>query len=445
VDRVAVVGAGPVGLTAALELAARGVQSVVLEAKPELEPIGSRAIVLARHALATFRRLGCGEIVERGVVLDRARTYFGERELFTVEFEPPRGDELPAFVNLQQTHTERLLLARVEGVRFGSRVTGLRQDDERVTLTTEDGEVEASYVVACDGTRSTIRRLLGVDFPGKSFHDRFLIADVRAELPPFARNERRFFFDPPSNPGRQILVHPQPDGEWRMDWQVASETDAEGERHSGALDRRIRALAGDASYELVWLTAYRFHQRLAPRFRVGRVFLAGDAAHEMSVFGARGLNSGVEDATNLAWKLALVLEGQAPDSLLDSYERERRSAAQENLRVTGATMRFMAPPTPLHRLYRNAVLRGSLRVPALRRFVNSGKLATPAVYPGDAPVGKPLAAGAEVVDDAGHGFAVAAHEGERLLVRPDGYVAALLDGISLQAALGSALRGDLPA
>jgi 3-(3-hydroxy-phenyl)propionate hydroxylase len=445
VDRVAVVGAGPVGLTVALELAARGVQSVVLEAKPELEPIGSRAIVLARHALAAFRRLGCGEIVERGVVLDRARTYVGERELFTVEFERPRGDELPAFVNLQQTHTERLLLERVEGVRFGSRVTGLRQDDGRVTLTTEDGEVEASYVVACDGTRSTIRRLLGVDFPGKSFHDRFLIADVRAELPPFARNERRFFFDPPSNPGRQILVHPQPDGEWRMDWQVASETDAEGERHSGALDRRIRALAGDAPYELVWLTAYRFHQRLAPRFRVGRVFLAGDAAHEMSVFGARGLNSGVEDATNLAWKLALVLEGQAPDSLLDSYERERRSAAQENLRVTGATMRFMAPPTPLHRLYRNAVLRGSLRVPALRRFVNSGKLATPAVYPGDAPVGKPLAAGAEVVDDAGHGFAVAAHEGERLLVRPDGYVAALLDGISLQAALGSALRGDLPA
>jgi 2-polyprenyl-6-methoxyphenol hydroxylase-like FAD-dependent oxidoreductase len=445
VDRVAVVGAGPVGLTAALELAARGVQSVVLEAKPELEPIGSRAIVLARHALATFRRLGCGEIVERGVVLDRARTYVGERELFTFEFERPRGDELPAFVNLQQTHTERLLLARVEGVRFGSRVTGLRQDDERVTLTTDDGEVEASYVVACDGTRSTIRELLGVDFPGKSFRDRFLIADVRAELPPFARNERRFFFDPPSNPGRQILVHPQPDGEWRMDWQVASETEAEGERHSGALDRRIRALAGDASYELVWLTAYRFHQRLAPRFRVGRVFLAGDAAHEMSVFGARGLNSGVEDATNLAWKLALVLEGQAPDSLLDSYERERRSAAQQNLRVTGATMRFMAPPTPLHRLYRNAVLRGSLRVPALCRFVNSGKLATPAVYPGDAPVGKPLAAGAEVVDDAGHGFAVAAHEGERLLVRPDGYVAALLDGIPLQAALGSALRGDLPA
>jgi 3-(3-hydroxy-phenyl)propionate hydroxylase len=454
VGRVAVVGAGPVGLTVALELAARGVESVVLEAKPALEPIGSRAIVLARHALAAFRRLGCGEIVERGVVLDRARTYVGERELFTLEFERPRGDELPAFVNLQQTHTERVLLARAQEsdlieIRWSSAVRSVRKTDRNVILGVRgrggNEKVVVAYAVAADGTRSTVRRLLGLDFPGRSYHDRFLIADVRAELRGFARNERRFLFDPPSNPGRQILVHPQPDGEWRIDWQVPPETDAEGERSSGALERRIRALAGDVAYELVWLTAYRFHQRLVPRFRVGRVFLAGDAAHEMSVFGARGLNSGVEDATNIAWKLALVLEGEAPDSLLDSYERERRPAAQENLRVTGATMRFMAPPSPLHRLYRNAVLRGSVRVPALRRFVNSGKLAAPAVYPGEGPVGKPLAANAEVVDDAGHGFTVAAHEGERLLVRPDGYVAARLNGISLQAALGSALRGDPPA
>jgi 2-polyprenyl-6-methoxyphenol hydroxylase-like FAD-dependent oxidoreductase len=444
-DRVAVVGAGPVGLTAALELAARGVPSVVLEAKAGLEPIGSRAIVLARHALATFQRLGCPEIAERGVVLDRARTYVGETELFTIEFPRAAAHELPAFVNLQQTYTERALLARVGDVRFGASVTDLRQHGKGVTLTTGEGEVEASYVVACDGAHSTVRRLLGLEFPGKTFHDRFLIADVRAELHGFPRNERRFFFDPPSNPGRQILVHPQPDGEWRIDWQVAPETDAEAERESGVLDRRVRALVGDAPYELAWLTAYRFHQRLAERFRVGRVFLAGDAAHLMAPFGARGMNSGVEDVTNLAWKLALVLRKEAPDSLLDSYERERRAAARENLRVTGATMRFMAPPTALHRLARNAILRGSLRAPRLRRFVNSGKLATPAVYPGEAPVGRPLPSEAETVDHAGRGFTVAAHEGERLLVRPDGYVAARLDGISLQAALGSALRGDLPA
>jgi 2-polyprenyl-6-methoxyphenol hydroxylase-like FAD-dependent oxidoreductase len=454
VGRVAVVGAGPVGLTAALELAARGVPTVVLEAKSTLEPIGSRAIVLARHALATFRRLGCPEIAERGVVLDRARTYVGETELFAIELPRAAAHELPAFVNLQQTYTERALLARAKQselieIRWNCAVRSVRKTDRKVILGVQgiggNEKVVAAYVVACDGAHSTARKLLGLEFPGKTFHDRFLIADVRAEFPGFPRNERRFFFDPPSNRGRQILVHPQPDAEWRIDWQVPAETDAEAERESGALDRRVRALVGDAPYELVWLTAYRFHQRLAERFRVGRVFLAGDAAHLMAPFGARGMNSGVEDVTNLAWKLALVCREEAPESLLDSYEFERRPAARENLRVTGATMRFMAPPTALHRVARNAILRGSVRAPRLRRFVNSGKLATPAVYPGEAPVGGPLPPEAETIDDAAHGFTVAAHEGERLLVRPDGYVAARLDGISLQAALGSALRGDLSA
>jgi 3-(3-hydroxy-phenyl)propionate hydroxylase len=393
VDRVAVVGAGPIGLTAALELARLDVPTVVLEAKPALEPIGSRAIVLARHALATFRRLGCEEIPRKGVVLTRARTFLGETELFTIEFPPAREHELPAFVNLQQTYTEQALLRRAEEsplieIRWGAAVRSVRQTDKKVILGVRgrrgNEKVLTRFAIAADGAHSTVRKLLGIGFPGKSFNDRFLIADVRAELPGFPRDERRFYFDPPSNPGRQILVHPQPDGEWRIDWQLAPETDVEPERASGKLDARIQALVGDAPYELVWLTAYRFHQRLASRFRVGRVFLAGDAAHLMTPFGARGMNSGVEDASNLAPKLALVLAGAAPDSLLDSYERERRPVAQENLRVTGATMRFMAPPTVLHRAWRNAILRGSLRVPALCRFVNSGKLAPDGVTIGAA-------------------------------------------------------------
>jgi 2-polyprenyl-6-methoxyphenol hydroxylase-like FAD-dependent oxidoreductase len=375
VDRVAVVGAGPIGLTAALELASLGVPTTVLEAKPALEPIGSRAIVLAHDALATFRRLGCDEIPRKGVRLSRARTYLGETELFTIDFPPVPEDELPAFVNLQQTYTEQALLRRAEesgliDLRFDSAVIGLRQDTNSVTLELDGGaEVDAAYAIAADGAHSTVRKLIGVDFPGKSFNDRFLIADVRAELPGFPRDERRFFFDPPSNPGRQILIHPQPDGEWRIDWQVAAETDVEAERASGKLDARIRALIDETPYELVWLTAYRFHQRLASRFRVGRIFLVGDAAHLMAPFGARGMNSGVEDATSLASAIA----SGSPDA----YEPERRAAARENLRITGATMRFMAPPTVLHRLWRNAILRGSLRVPQLRRFVNSGKLPTP--------------------------------------------------------------------
>ena len=371
-DRVAVVGAGPVGLTAALELAQREVPTVVLEAKPRLEPIGSRAIVLARHALAAFRRLGCDEIPRKGTVLRRARTYLRETELFTVEFPPAGEGELPAFVNLQQTYTEQTLLRRAQAnglvdVRFRARVTGLRQNGA-VTLELEGGEeVIAPYVVAADGAHSAVRKLLGVGFPGRSFDDRFLIADVRAELAGFPRDERRFFFDPPSNRGRQILIHPQPDNEWRIDWQVAPETDVEAERASGALDARIRALVGNVPFELAWVTAYRFHQRLASRFRVGRVFLAGDAAHLMAPFGARGMNSGVDDAAAVAHAIST--------GDLDAYERERRPVAEENLRVTGATMRFMAPPTPLHRAWRYAILRGSLHAPALRRFVNSGKLA----------------------------------------------------------------------
>jgi 2-polyprenyl-6-methoxyphenol hydroxylase-like FAD-dependent oxidoreductase len=382
VDRVAVVGAGPIGLTAALELADREVPTVVMEAKPALEPIGSRAIVLARHALATFRRLGCEEIVRKGVVLARARTYLGETELFTIEFPPAEEGELPAFVNLQQTYTEQALLRQAERselieIRWGSPVTGLRQDARSVTLALEGGaEISAAYAIAADGAHSTVRKLLGLEFPGKSFDDRFLIADVRAELPGFPRDERRFFFDPPSNPARQILIHPQPDGEWRIDWQVAPETDVEAERALGTLDKRVRALVGETPYELVWLTAYRFHQRLASRFRVGRVFLAGDAAHLMAPFGARGMNSGVDDATALAAALA--------SGSLGDYERERRAVAQENLRVTGATMRFMAPPTALHRAWRNAILHGSLRVSPLRRFVNSGKLAPDGVTIGAA-------------------------------------------------------------
>lgn len=354
-DRVAVVGAGPVGLTAALELAARNIPTIVLEAKPALEPIGSRAIVLAHDALATFRRLGCDDIAQKGVRLTRARTYLRETELFTREFPPELPDGLPTFVNLQQTYTEQALLRRAEenesiAIRFNARLSDL-------------GEIDADYVIGADGAHSTVRTLLGVEFPGKSFDDRFLIADIRAELP-FPRDERRFYFDPFSNPGRQILIHPQPDGEWRIDWQVAPDTDPES-----GLDERIRALIGDTPYELVWLTAYRFHSRLASRFRVGRVFLAGDAAHLMAPFGARGMNSGVEDATAVAQAIA--------SGDLDAYEAARRPAAIENLRITGATMRFMAPPTPLHRLWRTAILRGSLRIPRLRRFVNSGKLPPP--------------------------------------------------------------------
>lgn len=381
---VAVVGAGPVGLTLALRLAGFGVPVTVLEAGDRLRREGSKALCMQRETLEVWDRAGgLGErVAGRGVSWTLGRTYYRGRELFTTTFPPLGRDHHPPFVNISQTEVEDLLLARAQEVgvqvRFGAPVTGVRQSRDGVTLTVEGGpDVRASYVVGADGGRSTVRRQVGLGFPGHSFDDRFLVADVRADLP--FPDERRFHFDPPFNRGRQVLVHPQPDGVWRIDWQVPPETDVEGERRTGRLDRRIRAVVGDADYELVWLTSYRFHQRLVERMAVGRVFLAGDAAHVMSPFGARGLNSGVADAENLAWKLWLVLAGLADPALLDTYHDERHAAARDNLAVTDATMRFMVPPWG-RRWLRNAILRGSVCLPALRAQVDSGRLAQPYVY-----------------------------------------------------------------
>jgi 3-(3-hydroxy-phenyl)propionate hydroxylase len=454
---VVIVGAGPVGMTLALELARLEIRSVVLDRKPHLDRDGSRAIVVGGHTLRTFQRLGCAEpMLAKGVALRRARTYLGERELFCVDFPPPAPGEVPRFMNLQQTSTEAALLQRVSAsphveVAWDSGVTGAFEEGGRAVLLVQDRTglraLGAPYVVACDGAHSTVRKLLEIPFTGRSFADRFLIADVRAELA--FGHERRFFFDPPFNRGRQVLVHPQPDAEWRIDWQVPDTVDAAAERADGRLERRIRQVIGDANYELTWLSAYRFHERIARRFRAGRFLLAGDAAHVVAPFGARGMNSGVEDARNLGWKLALVLRGEAPEALLDSYETERQAAARENIRVTSATMRFMAPPTRAHRALRDAILRGSVPVRGLRRYVNSGKLAEPAVYgTGPGLVGRVAPAGTVEEGGVGPGFTLGRVNGdgpERLvLVRPDGYVCAELEGSErpvVEAAVQRALRG----
>jgi 3-(3-hydroxy-phenyl)propionate hydroxylase len=387
--QVAVVGAGPVGMTLAGRLAQHGVKVVLLEQQPRHAGEGSKAICMQRETLEIWARLGVGErVAERGVQWNVGRTYFRGRELFAIRLPSTQADHFPPFVNISQTEVEELLLQRVAelpevDLRWGHRLSGLAQDAGGVTLTCETdadaATLRVAYVVGTDGAHSSVRRLLGMGFPGHSHEDLFLIADIRARLP--FPNERRFYFDPPWNPGRQVLVHRQPDDTWRIDWQVPAETDVEAERRNGGLDRRIRAVVGPSTdYELLWLTPYRFHQRLVDRFLIGRVLVAGDAAHLFSPFGARGLNSGAADAENLAWKLALVVAGRAPASLLESYDAERRAAAVENLAVTDASMRFMVPHGPLRRLLRNAILRGSVRLPALRRRVNSGRLAQPFVY-----------------------------------------------------------------
>ncbi len=392
---VAVVGNGPVGQTTALLLARWGVPSVLLDRRPARDPVGSKAICQQRDVLDIWASVGAGEqIAAEGVTWTTARTFHRDDELFSFTFADAGRSAFPPFVNLSQSRTEEILDARIASaplvdVRWGATVTRVAGDG-RVTLA--DGTVlDTAFAVLCGGARcDDLRAGLGVTFDGHSFDDRFLICDIRTDLPGWA-TERRFFFDPPWNPGRQVLVHPCPDSTYRIDWQVPPGYDLDAERASGALDARIRAVIGDRPYAVVWSSVYRFHARIADRLRAGRVLLAGDAAHLVSPFGARGLNSGVADAENAAWKIAHVAHGWAGEELLESYHAERHAAAVENLAVTTATMDFLVPRDAAAAAHRRDVLARAAADPAARALVDSGRLAEPFWYT-DSPLTTPSAA-----------------------------------------------------
>ncbi|TDD00082.1 pentachlorophenol monooxygenase [Nonomuraea deserti] len=372
--QVIVIGAGPVGLSAALLLARWGVRVLVLDQRAERGRGGSKSICQQRDVLDIWCSAGAGQVADEGLAWTTARTYYRGRELFSWSFE--REGPLPACVNISQTRTEQILDAAVAAqplieVRWNHEVTDITQDPRGVTVHCGGRLLRAPYAVACAGARAQrVREALGVTFDGEAYDDQFLICDIRADLPGW-ENERRFYFDPVWNPGRQVLIHPCPGGTFRIDWQIAPDfipTDADRARN-------IRKVVGDRPYELLWHSTYRFHSRLASRMRAGRVLLAGDCAHLVAPFGARGLNSGVPDAENAAWKLAFVLNGWAGEELLETYHTERHAAALENLEVTAATMRFIAPRTVEERMRRRAALEGGLVAE-----IDSGRFAEPYWY-----------------------------------------------------------------
>jgi 3-(3-hydroxy-phenyl)propionate hydroxylase len=387
---VAVVGNGPVGQTAALLLARWGIRVVLLDSRPARDPIGSKAICQQRDVLEVWETVGIGRrLAAEGVTWEIARTFHRDTELFAQPFVDHCPSEFPPFVNISQARTEELMDQAIAAqplieVRWDHAVTGIEQDtgEAQLRCATSTGEVTvtADYVVLAAGSRAPeLRDQLGVGFPGRSFDDKFLICDIKADIPGWA-NERRFYFDPEWNPGRQVLIHPCPDSTFRIDWQVPGDYDLEEETASGALDARIRQIIGDVDYEIVWKSVYRFHARLVRSMRVGRVLLAGDCAHIVSPFGARGLNSGVLDAENAAWKLAYVLRGWTDESLLDSYDTERRGAALENIEVTSATMDFLVPQNDDQQRHRQAVLDAAHTDDTARRQVDSGRLSEPFWY-----------------------------------------------------------------
>ncbi|MDN3576660.1 FAD-dependent monooxygenase [Chitinimonas viridis] len=385
-SRVGIVGAGPVGLTLAARLATQGIPSIVLDKSPHLMPKGSKACLIQGDVLEVLDKIGCADrIAEEGIHWRVAHTYIKDVEMITQTY--PERVGFGQFVNISQYRIEQELLAYVEQsplteVRWSHEVTAVAQHDGYVgiSVTTPEGDqtLTFDYLVACDGVRSKLRDLTGVEFTGYTHQDRFLITDIRANIP--RTKERHFFFDSRFNPGRQLVMHPQPDNIWRIDWQLAPGADIDKEQADGRLDARIRKVIGDIPYKIEWLSTYRFNQRVVERFKLGRIFFAGDAAHSLPPYGSRGMNSGIQDADNLSWKLAYVLDGKADERLLDSYHDERYPAAVENLRVTEATMRFMAPPTRWERLRRSAIFQLAVPFKGIRRLVDHGKMAEPFVY-----------------------------------------------------------------
>jgi 3-(3-hydroxy-phenyl)propionate hydroxylase len=388
---VVVVGAGPVGLSLAIDLAQRG-QSVVLLDDADRIGEGSRAICFSKRSLEFWDRLGIGQrMVDKGVVWSVGKIFHGASQLYQFNLLPEQGHKRPAFINLQQFYAEAYLVDRVGelaaiDLRWRNKVVGLEQRNDHAVLKVEtpDGpyKLHARFVVACDGARSSLRKMVGAEFTGQVFEDQFLIADVKmtAEFP----TERWFWFDPPFHAGRSALLHKQPDDIWRIDLQLSRFADPASEKQPENVRPRIARMLGHDKFDFEWISLYKFQCRRMDKFIHGRVIFAGDAAHQVSPFGARGANSGLEDAENIAWKLDRVLRGRSPEALLQSYHAERSAAADENIRESTRSTDFMAPASHQEARLRKAVLSLAKETEFGKRMVNGGRLSVPSVY--DSPL-----------------------------------------------------------
>ena len=385
---VVVVGAGPVGLSLAIDLAQRG-QSVVLLDDADRIGEGSRAICFSKRSLEFWDRLGIGQrMVDKGVVWSVGKIFHGDSQLYQFNLLPEEGHKRPAFINLQQFYAEAYLVDRVEelpaiDLRWRNKVIGLEQRNDHVRADDRDAgwPLSAARRLSSSPATAPVRRCgrwSGAEFAGQVFEDQFLIADVKmtAEFP----TERWFWFDPPFHAGRSALLHKQPDDIWRIDLQLSRYADPAFEKQPENVRPRIARMLGHDKFDFEWISLYKFQCRRMDRFIHGRVIFAGDAAHQVSPFGARGANSGLEDAENIAWKLDRVLRGTSPEALLESYHTERSAAADENIRESTRSTDFMAPASHQEARLRKAVLSLAKETEFGKRMVNGGRLSVPSIY-----------------------------------------------------------------
>ncbi|MFK7954937.1 MAG: FAD-dependent monooxygenase [Lysobacterales bacterium] len=384
---VVIVGGGPVGLTAALDLGQRGHRVIVLN-QLDFIAAGSKAICFAKRTLDIWNRLGVGQrMVKKGVIWNVGKVFRGQRREPVFEFDmlPVKDQEMPGFINLQQYWAEEFLvdavfeLPNVE-LRWGHQVTALDSASRMLTVDTGRGtySLSADWIIASDGCRSPIRDMLGLDFEGRVFEDNFLIADVKFEDQ--RPSERWFWFDPPWG-GASSLLHKQPDDVWRLDFQLGWDIDREAAIKPENVEPFVRGMIGDdIEFSEEWYSVYTFQCRRMARFVHDRVIFVGDSAHLVSPFGARGCNGGIADVDNLAWKLDAVIGGADPD-LIETYNDEAVMTADENILNSSRSTDFMTPKSPVSQAYRDAVLDLAEHHSFARPFVNSGRLSTPINYP----------------------------------------------------------------
>ncbi len=393
---VAIVGGGPIGLSLALGLARHGVRSVVIEADDAVS-YGSRAACISRRSLEIFDRLGIAqEVLEEALPWTAGTSYYRDVPVYRLQMPMDENQRFAPMVNLEQCICEQLLADRAAvlgdqiEIRWQTKLASLKAGDDGVVLELETPagpyRLRADWVVACDGARSAVRQAMGLRFSGSTYDGTYIIVDIhlKSDYP----TERRAWFDPPSNPGSTILVHKQPRDIWRVDYQLRDDEDPdEAVKPENVLPRvrsHLQWIGERDDWTPVWISAYRANCLTLDRYDHGRVLFAGDAAHLVPIFGVRGMNSGVDDTHNLAWKLAWVVQGRAGARLLESYSSERVYAARENIRHASKSTEFMAPPAGAFRLMREAALGLATKDPFFATLINPRQ--TSAITFADSPL-----------------------------------------------------------
>ncbi len=381
--QIVIVGGGLAGLTLAADLGMRGIPCVLLDDNNTVS-LGSRSIAQGKRTMEIATRLGiAGRMIPKGISWSKGNTLIQDKLLYSFDLSAEGKEKYQAFLCLPQYYVESMLVERSAefahvDLRWSSRVVGIDQSPNRVRLNVETPEgpytIEADWVIACDGVRSSVRQALGVPFEGDKFVENFVICDVKMvfNFPP----QRMFWFDPTFDKSNISLMHQQPDSIWRVDWQLGPNDDPVEEARPEKVNKRLETMFGPGvPFETQFASIYSFEVRRVPNFRVGRVLFAGDAAHQLSPFGGgRGGNSAIQDVDNLAWKLAHVVKGVASERLIDSYHDERAPVADENMQLSRRAAEFLNP-TSLHSLaVRNAVLALAPRHPFAKVLINTGRL-----------------------------------------------------------------------